>query len=317
MHKKVICPTLIFLISIFFFGCATSSTKESKSKLSEQETKKVVPIQNNKTSSKVPFTIMTFNIRVGAGITNLKTHPYKLEGSSDNLDFIAKAIKSVDPDVIGLQEVRGKDQAQKLAESLNMNYIYRRHGSHPAAKWWGIAILSKHRIIDAENYGIIGRGSNRKFERILLKCTIEIKGRKITVFNTHVSHLSDQKTQINNILKRIKDSQNPVIVMGDSNIVPESPTIKPLKVNLIDACEKVISENADFIKINGTLHPDLVRERGAEAKNFWKTSYEDHFRIDYIFCEPKSIRVVDVGLTDKEYWDASDHIGYFARLELI
>lgn len=317
MKRISVCTIFTLLVLSLLAGCVTSSSQNAEPNLSDKPNKQVIPEQNNKGPSKVAFTAMTFNIRVGAGITSLKTHPYKLTGSPDHLNFISDAIKSVDPDVIGLQEVRGDDQARRLAESLSMNYIYRRHGSHPAAKWWGIAILSKHRLIDAENYSITGWTSNRKLERIMLKCTIEIEGRKIDVYNTHVNHMVKSENQIENILKRVKENKYPAILLGDFNTVPENPALDPLRANLTEACDKVINQSSYFIKVNGTLHPELVRVRGKEIQKFWETSYRDHFRIDYIFYEPKSIQVVDVGLTEKEFWDASDHLGYFARLELI
>jgi hypothetical protein len=40
-------------------------------------------------------------------------------------------------------------------------------------------------------------------------------------------------------------------------------------------------------------------------------------RVDYIFYDPKSFSVVDVGLMDKKYWGASDHIAIMSRLKLL
>jgi endonuclease/exonuclease/phosphatase family metal-dependent hydrolase len=37
-----------------------------------------------------------------------------------------------------------------------------------------------------------------------------------------------------------------------------------------------------------------------------------HRRIDYIFIDPKSFEVKDVGILPEKHWSASDHIAYFA-----
>ncbi|TET95656.1 MAG: hypothetical protein E3J28_00270, partial [Desulfobacteraceae bacterium] len=71
---------------------------------------------------------MTYNIRVGAGIENPFTSIRNLPSSREKLERIALAIKSVDPDVIALQEVRGIHQATFLAKTLNLNYAYSSHG---------------------------------------------------------------------------------------------------------------------------------------------------------------------------------------------
>ena len=312
MQKKLIYTTLIFVISIFFFGCVSSPPKEYKQKPPEKESKEVFQLQDIKTPSDVPLTVMTFNIRVGAGIKMFGTIPHLLKNSPKNLDFIAQAIKSVDPDVVGLQEVQGDNQAKSLAKLLNMNYVYKRYGSHQVENWFGVAILSKHKITNSKNYSIAGLGSAQ--ERTLLECTIDVKGRETTFFVTHIHHKVNRDKQFKKVLKKILKSKNPVILMGDLNTVPESPEIQPLKETLRDTCEAVTNENSDFIQNNGTAHPKFS---GSALQRLFNTPYHDHFRIDYIFCDPRSFRVIDVGLTNKEYWNASDHLAYFARLELI
>jgi endonuclease/exonuclease/phosphatase family metal-dependent hydrolase len=315
MQKKLIYTTLIFMISIFFFGCASSPPKEYKHKPSEKETKEVVQPQASRMPSDVPLTAMTFNIRVGAGTKNIRTIPHKLKDSPKNLEFIAQAIKSVDPDVVGLQEVQGDDQAKSLSKLLNMNYVYKRYGSHPVENWFGVAILSKHRIKTSKNYIIAGWGTAQ--ERTLLECTIDVKGREVTIFAAHIHHKVNREKQFKKILKQISKSNNPVILMGDLNTVPESPEIQPLKESLSDTCEAVTNENSDFVKTNGTAHPKMIQAMGRLIQKLFKTPYHDHFRVDYVFCDKQSFRVIDVGLTNKQYWNASDHLAYFARLELI
>jgi len=285
MRKRLIYTILIFWVSLLFFGLAHSPISEA--------------------ASDVTLTVMTFNIRVGSGMINPGTSPHKLKDSPKVLDLVAQAIKSVSPDAVGLQEVQGDDQAKTLAEALDMNYVYKRHGWDEDARWWGVAFLSKHNIIKSKSYTVYSGGDMSGRARILLACTIALKGKKITFFNTHFKDKGNAlKKEPKYTIKKISKCKNPVILMGDLNAVPEDPRLKPIKEVLKDSCEAVANENSAFIKTNGTF----------QSPNDPKY---DHWRIDYIFYDPKSFRVMEVGLIDKQYWDASDHIGYFCRMELL
>ena len=110
---------------------------------------------------------------------------------------------------------------------------------------------------------------------------------------------------------------NPIIFLGDLNTAPENPKIQLFKERLIDTCEAIKNENSNFVKTKGTLHPKIIQIAGRRIKELFNTPYHDHFRVDYIFCDEKLFHVIDVGLTTREYWNASDHLAYYAHLELI
>ena len=318
MQKKLIYTTLIFVISIFFFGCASSPPKEYKQKPPKKETKEVVPLQNSKTHLEVTLTVMTYNIRVGAGQCSFGTPPHKLQDCPRVLDFIARAIKSIDPDVVGLQEVEGEVQAKKLSKLLNMNYVYTQHGKHPMANWWGVAVLSKHDIINFKVHKVTGLGTKENFERALLETTIDANGKQITFFNTHFNHLANRKYQAKNAIKKISKCKNPVILMGDLNLQPTSPGLTLIKKTLKETCETIENEYSAYVKKCGTVpfpdDPDFIK---MASRYFDIDEKKPVLRVDYIFYDPKSFSVVDVGLMDKKYWDASDHIAIMSRLKLL
>jgi hypothetical protein len=92
------------------------------------------------------LTIMTYDIGVGYG-QNMAENPIESKLSKEDLSRIVEAIKSVDPDVIGLQGVYGSEQAEFFAKALDMNYSYGHHGApQTCASRWGMAILSKYKI---------------------------------------------------------------------------------------------------------------------------------------------------------------------------
>ena len=94
-------------------------------------------------------------VSLNEGIKDARVSPWDLRRRKKNLPAIVAAIRSIDPDIIGLQEVLGPGQAQELAQTLNMNYAY---GEHPASSsgisWWGLAVLSKYEILEARTITI-------------------------------------------------------------------------------------------------------------------------------------------------------------------
>ncbi|KKL89372.1 hypothetical protein LCGC14_1915370 [marine sediment metagenome] len=318
INSLVLSPGLKVAVAVGSRGIADLCTvvRSIIQKLKEAKMKKFIIILmaglavlalmgNSEASSKDTFSVMTFNIRVGVGMVKPGTPPNKLKKSPKILDSIAKAIKFVDPDVLGLQEVQGKKQAKKLAKALNMNYVYKRHGSNKYTSWWGVAILSKYNIIESKNYTVYSGGYMPWRARTLIESTIDIKGKKIAFFNAHFRHQGNAlKKQPKYIMKKISKSKNPLILLGDLNMLSDDPRFKPIKGKLKDSCEAVKNKNSDFIKANGTyLSPNDPK-------------YANR-RIDYIFYDPKFFRVIDVGLLNKKYWNTSDHIGYFSRIELM
>lgn len=57
--------------------------------------------------------LLTINIRFGSGCEKLDLPGYDLHSSPKNLDAIAAAIDSIEPDVVALQEVRGSPKQKR------------------------------------------------------------------------------------------------------------------------------------------------------------------------------------------------------------
>lgn len=94
------------------------------------------------------LTIMSYNIRVGYGRKDRGVNPGKLASRVKNLPAIVAAIESIDPDIVGLQEVLGSAQAKELAQALKMNYSFEWHRTRGSpGLWWGVALLSKYPIL--------------------------------------------------------------------------------------------------------------------------------------------------------------------------
>ena len=87
-------------------------------------------------ASSTTITVMSFNIRHGCGLFFAGTTSGAFfRNCPKHLDAVAAAIRSVDPDIVGLQEVR-TSQAGDLGEMLNMNYAYLPHNSGGYGSSW-------------------------------------------------------------------------------------------------------------------------------------------------------------------------------------
>lgn len=235
--------------------------------------------------------VLTYNIRLAAGRYEFAREVYDLPWGK-NLSGVVAAIRSADADVVALQEVAGAAQAKSLATALNMNFSYEGHQTGSMrASWWGVAVLSKFPILDAQGTAISsGRGNTKH----ILAATIDVAGKPYTFVSIHKDKDLFDGASIRNILAAIADVQGPVVLAGDFNIQPGDLRLKMLAARFVDTATAVDTPGARHATSRGT----------------------GFGRIDYVFAQDSSFKVIDAGLLDKEHEDASDHFGYWARLSL-
>jgi endonuclease/exonuclease/phosphatase family metal-dependent hydrolase len=189
-------------------------------------------MENNK------LRVMTFNIR----------HAQGMDGEV-SLQNIAFEIQRSGADLIGLQEVDRflprsnlKDQPAELARLLEMNFCYsasedRNHNSNASAYireqdaktglngQYGNAILSRFPITAHQFQYLPGDNERRS----LLHAEIEIQGRRVTFFNTHLGmDKEEQRVQVAAILEAIEKSSGALVLLGDFNMEPDNPLIAAL-----------------------------------------------------------------------------------------
>ena len=234
---------------------------------------------------------MTYNIRVGGGRENLLMPVKYLNSSGKKLEKIASAIKSVAPDIISLQEVKGSVQAKSLADALGFNYVYVSHGDSRLE--WGLAILSRFTIAKYQQEVI---HHDDKKPRVALVCTIDIINSSITVVNVHYA-LGDYDQQVKETMRIVESITEPALLMGDLNLIDPEDGLDPMRTEFIDTCEAADTKGSREAKQRGTFR------FGSK-------------RIDYIFVDPDYFTVLDVGLIAEEHRKASDHLAYFACVTL-
>ncbi|GGV91569.1 metal-dependent hydrolase [Streptomyces gelaticus] len=250
----------------------------------------------------VPLRVATYNIHAGAGMDNVF-----------DLDRQTAELRSLDADVIGLQEVdvhwgtrsQWRDLASELAERLGMQVsfapVYSLDPETPGAprREFGVAVLSRYRIVSAENHEIT-RLSTQVPNPVPApapgfgEVVVRVKELPVHVYVTHLDYRADpsvRSAQVADTRRIMAEDQtserSPVrqILLGDFNAAPAAPELAPLWQELTDADP------------GGPTYPaqDPVQ------------------RIDYVAVSKDSVRVRDAAVAETL---ASDHRPVVADLLL-
>ena len=212
-----------------------------------------------------------------------------------DFEIMAKTILAFEPDIVGLNEMRGEGshpdfaaQVEKLSELTGMKYYYFAPAIYIKDRGpYGNGFLSKLPILKVENVMIPDpdkKPGNRDYEtRCVLKA--ELEG-GITVLVTHFGLNSDeQENAVNTVLENLADKK--CILMGDFNVMPENPVLEPIRARMKDT--------ADLFD---------------EPKLSFRSDVPDR-KIDYIFVSP-DIEVVSADIPPVV---ASDHRPHIALVE--
>lgn len=212
-----------------------------------------------------------------------------------DFDVMAKAILACDPDIVGLNEIRGEGphpdytaQTEKLAELTGMSYYHFAPAIQLAEGPYGNAFLSKIPIVSAETVMIpdlVDKSGAPYFEtRCILKVKLE---NGVTVLVIHMG-LSDgeQLEAVKTVLETIVDKK--CILMGDFNTTPDDPKLIPIREKMTDSAVCFDAPKLSF--------PSDAPDR----------------KIDYIFVS-KDITVLSADIPEIV---ASDHRPHVAELEV-
>ncbi|MBE0659987.1 MAG: endonuclease/exonuclease/phosphatase family protein [Bryobacteraceae bacterium] len=224
-------------------------------------------------------------------------HAEGLDGKID-LPRIAAIIRSVNPDVVALQEVDirtqrsgGVDQLLELAKLTGMQPVYGRTIPHQGGLY-GNAVLSRLPVNGFVNHALPG-----KEPRGVIQAMFDpLPAASGAAFDFLATHLDLNEPDRLAAAARIKESiagrpaGRPMVLAGDMNAVPGS---KPIEALLKDWN---LAQGAQPLLTSPSANPRR--------------------QIDYIFVRPASRwRVVETRVLDEPV--ASDHRPLFAVLELL
>jgi endonuclease/exonuclease/phosphatase family metal-dependent hydrolase len=173
---------------------------------------------------------MTYNIKVGV----IGGHPPVIE-----------AIRSVQPDVIALQEVGRHyslgppgDTTSVIAAACELPHtiFVRTIASDDSDAGFGHALLSRWPLISADVLDLPQRSDE---PRRVLVATVNAAGRESVVIATHLSHLEherdDQWPALLDAVNEHSRGDRPVVLMGDLNTHDDGPWVRTLGEQFADA----------------------------------------------------------------------------------
>jgi len=212
-------------------------------------------------------------------------HGETMKGDFD-LDLIASVIKSVDPDLVALQEVDfftkralNMDLATELGMRTDLAPLFGRAMYFDGGEY-GEGILSKYSFLMTRNHALpSGEG---KEPRSALEARLVLRSGDTIVFvGTHFDHTGDvdrikQATRVSEILAEI---DLPVLLAGDLNATPESRTMEILFSDLSpsdkDFAPTIPTDNPRA-KIDYILYGPSERWRVLESRVICDTIASDH-----------------------------------------
>jgi endonuclease/exonuclease/phosphatase family metal-dependent hydrolase len=208
---------------------------------------------------------------------------------------VASEIRSLDPDVVLLQEVDrfhgrtgGVDQAAYFAEALGMEASFSPNVVQGQGQY-GTAILSRFPILDSGRFAL-PNGSGGE-PRGLQWAGLEIGGQEVRVYNTHLQNkiVGLREAQARHVAGILAGEEQPTILGGDMNATANTPTLGPLLAQLVDAWAVAGAgpegtgpngSRIDFVMASPTLEP-----QGAQAL---RSAVSDHARVVVDYVVPAS-----------------------------
>ena len=231
--------------------------------------------------------VLSYNIHHGEGVDTVL-----------DLERIARVIRSVDPDLVALQEVDRKatrsgsiDQPAELARLTGLQAVFGPNIPLQGGDY-GNAVLSRWRILESENHRLPNVDAGE--QRGLLEVHVEAPATKarVVLWATHFDHRksdAERVASVQALRARIgPQADRPALLAGDLNDVPASRTLAALA--------------ADWTRTNADVLPTIPV--GTPAR-----------QIDYVLFRPAGRwRAIETRVLDEAV--ASDHRPIFAVLEL-
>ena len=224
-------------------------------------------------------------------------------------DLVIEGLRTLEPDVIALQEVLQhetlRNQAEDIAAALGYEFFFVSADEAGQARRYGNAILTRHTVLS--------RGERRLRPlddwRTVAHVRLDIRRSIVDIYDTHLHHTEEglrmRTRQLRDVLSFVeaRDDGTPSLLLGDFNAEVTAPELRPLAAGYVDVFGSV-HDDADSIT---TLNPHYF---GGPAR-----------RIDHIFAERGRFAILGAKLVldrpdDAGTWP-SDHFGVYARLRLL
>ena len=169
--------------------------------------------------------VLTYNIHHGQG-----------EDGKIDLERIARVIKSVDPDLVALQEIdedtersSGVDQAAVLGELTGMHAVFGEAMPYDGGSY-GEAVLSRWPIVSFKSHALPYQDGHEPRAALAVRVKPDKGLPELFFVGTHLCHQSDQTRlwQCGMLNTLFVNSTLPVVLASDLNAMPGSRPMKEL-----------------------------------------------------------------------------------------
>ncbi len=310
----------VVVLAVVAFYFWASSSGYPRDKYAE-----IVDYPGSASTNKDEFTVITYNIGYLSGLTNNKAVDRKKKLFDDNLKTVIDALKPLNADIIGFQEIDlaskrsfKVNQVLELAEKLSFNqagiainwdknyvpFPYFSFNTHFARVLSGQAVLSQYPITNNKRL-VLDKVESKPFfynalylDRVAQVSEIKVENRSVILINVHLEAFDapTRRKQTEYIQKLLSEyvEKYPVLLIGDFN-----STVPPIPENpepTVDILLKTAS-------IKSAFPPEALNN--PQIATF--PSDKPKYKLDYIFYTPKNIELIEWRIVD-EVEQASDHL---------
>lgn len=274
-------------------------------------------------------------------ILTVNQHTYQESNQNEKFNMLMEVIGRMDIDFIALQECAQNKSAKitngiirednmaliisnNLKENYGVEYNFVWNWTHYGWDVWeeGIAILSKHSLIDYEDRYISSSTSTSNIaSRKAIFGSYQIPEGRINIFSTHTHWRTsesdeEQNNQINNIKLMVDEKETLIpeattFICGDFNGNPTSDYPWSEGYN-------TVINNGEYVDTFLEIYPDANNKPAQSIYNTIGGSYPG--RIDYIFAKNNPrIKILDsqIIFTDNIVGKISDHYAVLTKITFL
>ena len=231
--------------------------------------------------------VLTYNIHHGEGTDR-----------RFDLERLAAVIKSVNPDLVGLQEVddktarsNGVDQTARLGELTGLRAIFGKAMDYQGGAY-GLAILSRWPIVESRTHPLPAPTGVEPRTVLEARILAGAPAKEIVFLVTHLDHRADPEQRMNQAAKLreifppAKDAL-PALLVGDLNATPESAVLNALLADWTDSAPgkpfATSPANVPRTKIDYILYRPAARWQVVETRALDEAVASDHRPVLTVF----------------------------------